>query len=164
MQQVKPRPEGLDKPWVPTLIKRMGRANVWVYQKSGGRLWGRWYLGGTLKKGGIPICLLTTTGRKSGLPRVAPLLFLEDGSRVIIVASQGGLPTNPQWFYNVVANPDCSVQVRREVREMRARVTDGAERVRLWGKLVEMYADFASYQSWTDREIPVVVLEPVAGA
>ena len=108
----------------------------------------------------MPICLLTTKGRKSGLPRVAPLLFLEDGDNVVVVASKGGLPTNPQWFYNVVANPDCTLQVKRNVREMRGRVATGSEREALWGKLVDMYADFASYQSWTDREIPVVVLEP----
>ena len=117
-------------------------------------------MGGTFKKGGIPICLLTSTGRKSGLPRTAPLIFLEDGENVIIVASKGGLPTNPQWFYNLVANPECTLQVGRRTRSMRARVVEGAERNGLWTKLVEMYADFASYQSWAEREIPVVVLEP----
>jgi deazaflavin-dependent oxidoreductase (nitroreductase family) len=93
--------------------------------------------------------------------RTTPLLFLPDGDRVVVVASQGGLPKNPQWYLNVRANPEVTVQVRGEVRPMRARTATPEERAVLWPRLVELYADFDSYQSWTDREIPVVVCEPV---
>ncbi len=109
---------------------------------------------------GIPVCLVTTTGRKTGLPRILPLLFLRDDDRIILVASQGGLPKNPLWLGNIQAKPDITVQVRRQSRPMRARVASTAERATLWPRLVEMYANFANYQSWTDREIPVVICEP----
>ncbi len=79
----------------------------------------------------------------------------------MIVASQGGLPKNPQWYPNLVAHPDTTVRVRKEgVRPVRARTASPEERAELWPRLVELYADFAKYAKWTDREIPVVVLEP----
>jgi len=79
---------------------------------------------------------------------------------VIVVASQGGLPGNPQWFHNIQVHPDIQVRVGRNVRHMRARVATPEERDALWPRLVDLYADFASYQAWTEREIPVVVCEP----
>jgi deazaflavin-dependent oxidoreductase (nitroreductase family) len=85
---------------------------------------------------------------------------MEDGPDLVVVASQGGLPTHPQWYLNLRAHPDTRVQVRSEVRRVRARVAGPTERAQLWPRLVEVYADFAAYQSWTDREIPVMVLEP----
>ncbi len=109
----------------------------------------------------MPVCLLTTTGRKSGLPRTVPLLHMTDGDNVILVASQGGLPENPQWYGNVLADPDVSVQFGTTTRRMRARTATADERARLWPRLTAVYADFDSYQSWTDREIPVVICEPV---
>jgi len=79
----------------------------------------------------------------------------------VVVASQGGLPKNPQWFHNLVASPDTTVAVPRErSRAVRARVAAPDERAALWPRLVDLYADFDNYQAWTDREIPVVVLEP----
>ena len=77
-----------------------------------------------------------------------------------MVASQGGLPKNPQWYYNVMAQADTRVWLKREIRDVRARVADPEERAALWPRLVELYADFATYQAVTDREIPVVVLSP----
>jgi len=81
----------------------------------------------------------------------------------VVVASQGGLPKNPQWYANLLAHPDTTVSLKGERdRPVRARATDPDERAALWPRLVELYADFAKYDKWTDREIPVVVLEPRA--
>lgn len=154
----KPRPDGLDRPYVGTIIKLMSKVNVALYRSTGGLLGSKWRVGSAFPRG-IPILLLTTTGRKSGLPRVAPLLFLKDGPRLVVVASQGGLPKNPQWYENLRANPECEVQIKRHRREMRARTASPEERALLWPKLVAHYADFASYEAWTERVIPVVILE-----
>ncbi|RZI89980.1 MAG: nitroreductase family deazaflavin-dependent oxidoreductase, partial [Microbacterium sp.] len=89
-----------------------------------------------------------------------PLLYLLDGPNVVIVASQGGLPKNPQWYANLMATPDTKVQIKGEVRAVRAHTADATERAALWPRLVGIYADFENYQAWTDREIPVVVLTP----
>ena len=85
---------------------------------------------------------------------------MPDGDAVVVVASQGGLPTNPQWYRNIEADPDVVVQVRGDVRPMRARTADAGERARLWPRLVAHYSDFDDYQSWTERPIPVVICEP----
>lgn len=152
------RPSGLDSKYTVDIIKWMSRINVKLYRATGGRLGGKWRVGSAFPWG-IPVCLLTTTGRKSGEPRVSPLLFLEDGDRIVLVASQGGLPKNPMWYLNIRANPEVTVQIRSRVRKMRARVATDEERTELWPRLVELYADFDNYQSWTDRQIPVVVCE-----
>lgn len=157
-----PRPPQLDHPLVPKLIKAMSKANVWLYRRTNGRLGGKWRVGSAFPRG-LPVCLLTTTGRKSGLPRTSPLLFLRDGDRFILVASQGGLPTHPQWYRNVGTNPEVTVQIGATVRRMRARVAEPEERDALWPRLVAHYRDFADYQSWTDRVIPVVICEPAGG-
>ena len=156
---VKTRPKGLDSPVTAKVIKVMSRANVRLYQATGGRVGGTWRVGSALRHG-TPVCLLTTIGRKSGQERVSPLLYLADGDRVVVVASQGGLPKNPMWYLNIRADPEVTVQVGSSIRPMRARVADAEERAALWPRLVEMYADFENYQSWTDREIPVVICEP----
>ena len=153
------RPKGLDSPVVPKLIKAMSRGNVWLYRRTNGRLGGKWRVGAGFRKP-VPVCLLTHKGRKSGREFTAPLLFLRDGDRVVLVASQGGLPSDPQWYRNVVADPHVVVQIRGDVRPMVARTATPEEREALWPRLVELYADFASYQSWTDRVIPVVLCEP----
>ena len=102
----KPRPDGLDSPVVPKIIKKMSAANTWLYRKTGGRIGGKFL-------NGAPVLLLTTTGRKSGQPRTTPLLYLADGDRVIVVASKGGLPTNPLWYLNLKADPNVTVQIGR---------------------------------------------------
>jgi deazaflavin-dependent oxidoreductase (nitroreductase family) len=160
---VKPRPAGLDKPYVGKIMKWMSLANVWVYQKTKGRLMSTWRLGAAFPHG-VAICLLTTRGRKSGKLFTRPLVFIEDGERVVVVASQGGLPSDPQWYLNVQVNPDVTVQIGAVVRAMRAHTATAAERSALWPRLVAYYADFESYQSWTTRVIPVVVCEPAAAA
>lgn len=153
------RPKGLDSPLVPKLLRYAAALNVWVYRRTNGHVMGTWRIGSAWRHG-VPICLLTHTGRKSGRALTTPLLHLSDGDRVVVVASQGGLPRHPQWYLNVRANPDVTVQVRGDVRAMRARTATPDERAELWPRLVELYADFASYQSWTDRVIPVVICEP----
>lgn len=144
---------------MPVFLKAMSRANVWIYTKTGGRIGGKFRVAGAGRKP-LPVCLLTTRGRKSGKRRTAPLLFLEDDKRVIVVASQGGLPRHPQWYLNLQAEPSVELQIGGKVRRMRARTANAQERAHLWPRLVEMYPDYARYQSWTDRVIPVVICEP----
>lgn len=157
--KIKPKPKGLDRPSTVRIIKAMSVAHTWLYRRSNGRLGKKWHVGSALRHG-VPICLVTTIGRKSGQPRTVPLLYMADGDNVILVASQGGLPNHPAWYYNVQANPEVTVQLGRSTRRMLARVADANERSRLWPKLVEVYADYDSYQSWTEREIPVIICEP----
>ena len=159
MSATKQRPGGLDAPWVPDLIKTMSRVQVWCYRRTGGRIGSKWRIGAGFRKP-VPTLLLDHVGRKSGIRFTSPLLFLEFGTDLVVVASQGGLPTNPQWFHNLMAAPDTQVQIKAEVRKVRAREADTEERTILWPLLDELYADFATYRSWTDREIPIVVLEP----
>lgn len=156
----KERPEGLDKPIVAKIIKYGAKANVRIFKLTNGRIGAKWRIGAGWRKP-VPVLLLDHVGRKSGQRFTTPLLYLPDGPRIVVVASQGGLPTNPQWFHNLVAQPDTTVDLPRERgRAVRARVAGTDERAALWPRLVELYADFDNYQSWTDREIPVVVLEP----
>lgn len=155
----KERPPQLDSPVVAKVIKVASRANTRLYRLTGGLLGSKWRIGSAFPTG-IPICLLTTTGKRSGQPRTAPLLHLRDGDRVVLVASQGGLPRHPDWYHNVQAHPQVTVQIKREIRRMTARTATSQERADLWPRLVAMYADFNDYQSWTDREIPVVICDP----
>lgn len=157
--KLKPKPKGLDQPRAKKIIKVMSAVHRRMYKATGGRLGKKWHVGSAVFKG-VPVCLLTTTGAKTGLPREVPLLYMADGDRVILVASQGGLPSNPQWFRNLQANADVQVRIGRKVRPMRARVATADERAVLWPRLVDLYADFASYATWTEREIPVVICEP----
>jgi F420H(2)-dependent quinone reductase len=85
---------------------------------------------------------------------------MEDGPNIVIVASLGGSAKDPQWYGNLVANPDTHIQIGNQRKPVRASTADAEERARLWPQLVELYADFDRYQSWTEREIPIVVLRP----
>ena len=156
----KPRPDQLDSPVIPKVMKYAGKAHVRVYRLTNGRIGGKWRIGAGWKKP-VPTLLLDHVGRKSGRAFTTPLLYLLDGPDVVIVASQGGLPKNPQWYANLMASPETTVRLPRDgVRQVRAREAVGEERAALWPRLVELYADFESYAAWTDRTIPVVVLEP----
>ena len=154
-----PRPQALNRPWVPKMLRLFSMANVWLYQRTDGRIGGTWRVGSAFPRG-VPVLLLTTLGRKSGQKRTAPVLYLKDGERYIVVASQGGLPKDPLWFLNLREHPEVEVQVGPRRSTMYARVATPDERARLWPRLVDLYADFAKYQSWTERTIPVVILEP----
>ncbi|WP_459547772.1 nitroreductase family deazaflavin-dependent oxidoreductase [Nocardia sp. X0981] len=153
------RPTQLDSPVVPTVIKYMSKVNTWLYRRTGGRIGGTWRVGSGFRKP-VPTLLLDHTGRKSGKQFTAPLLYLRDAANIVVVASQGGLPKNPQWYYNLIAQPDTTVQIGKDRLPVRARLADDAERERLWPELLELYADFGNYQSWTERRIPIFVLEP----
>lgn len=156
------RPDQLDSPVVSTIIKFGSRLNTRLYRATGGRLGKTWRVGAGMRNP-APVCLLTTTGRKSGEPRTAPLIYLRDGARFVVVASQGGMAKNPAWYLNLVADPQVSIQVGRDVHELTARTATEAEREALWPRLVEVYADFDTYAAWTERTIPVVICEPRAG-
>ncbi len=107
---------------------------------------------------GAPLLLLSTTGAKTGLPRVNPLAYLADGDRHIIIASYAGGPNNPPWYYNLLANPEVSVEVGSERFTARTEVLDEPERTELFARMVEMMPVFSEYQSKTTRVIPVVAL------
>jgi deazaflavin-dependent oxidoreductase (nitroreductase family) len=154
------RPPGLDSPITAKLMKYMAKANVGIFKLTNGRVGSKWRVGAGFRKP-VPTLLLEHVGRKSGTRFTTPLLYLRVGADLVIVASQGGLPKNPQWFANLVADPVTHVHLRGERgRPVRARVAGPDERAALWPRLVELYADFAKYARWTDREIPVVILEP----
>jgi deazaflavin-dependent oxidoreductase (nitroreductase family) len=134
------------------LWKRMTGLNTTVFRLSGGRLLGTY--------DGNPVLLLHHVGRKSGEERVTPLIYLEDGEDLLIVGSMGGTPKHPAWIHNLSAAPDTEVELRGGRRAVHARVADAEERERLWPRLIEHYPGFATYQSRTEREIPVVILSP----
>jgi len=154
------RPEGLDSPWAVRGIKLMSRAQVRVFKLTNGWVGNKWRIGAGWKKP-VPTLLLTHVGRRSGTRFETPLLYLEDGPDLVVVASQGGLPKNPQWYANLLAHPDTTVSLKGERdRPVHARTATADERAALWPRLVDLYADFAKYEKWTEREIPVAVLEP----
>lgn len=154
------KPAGLDSPTTVKVIKYLAKAQVAVFKATNGRVGSKWRIGAGFRKP-VPTLLLDHVGRASGTTYTTPLLYLEDGPNLVVVASQGGLPKNPQWFPNLVAHPGTSVRIRKEgLRRVRARTAGPDERAALWPRLVELYADFAKYDAWTDREIPVVILEP----
>jgi len=103
--------------------------------------------------------LLTTVGRRSGKRHTVPLLYLTEGDTVVVIASWGGRPQHPHWYFNLVANPEVVVQIDGKKRTMRARTASDQERAEWWPRIVEAYDGYREYQSRTDREIPVVVLE-----
>ena len=109
---------------------------------------------------GATLLLLHAVGRKTGLRRVNPLVHLPDGDRFVVFATKGGAPTNPHWYYNVIANPDVEVEVGTETIPVRAReIQDERERVDLYARQVERRSDFAEYPKRTSRRIPVIALE-----
>ncbi|HEX8983241.1 MAG TPA: nitroreductase family deazaflavin-dependent oxidoreductase [Ktedonobacterales bacterium] len=122
-----------------------------TFRKNGGKV-----------QGGMNLLLLTTTGAKSGQPRIAPLAYSTDGDRYVVAASKGGAPTNPDWYFNVVANPIVTIEVGDEKFEARASIADDAERDRLYAAHAELMPGFAEYETKTTRRIPIVLLERVA--
>ena len=109
---------------------------------------------------GAPLLLLHTKGAKTGEERVSPVMYRADGDRLVVFASKAGAPTNPSWYHNLRANPHVTVEVGTDTRSVVARVADGDERTRLWEAHKRDWPGFADYERKTDRQIPVVVLEP----
>jgi deazaflavin-dependent oxidoreductase (nitroreductase family) len=112
---------------------------------------------------GAPMILVTHTGAKSGKTYTTPLVYTRDGDDYVIIASKGGAPEHPQWFRNLVANPDVTIEVGNDRFAARARVTEGDERARLFRAQADLMPNFDDYAKATTREIPVVVLEPTSG-
>lgn len=108
---------------------------------------------------GRPMLLLTTTGARSGQRRTTPMMYVRDGERLLVIASNAGAPKHPDWYYNPVAHPHVTVEVGRETYDAIATVIEGAERQQLWNKIVEQYPFFADHQAKVTRQIPVVALE-----
>jgi deazaflavin-dependent oxidoreductase (nitroreductase family) len=110
---------------------------------------------------GKTLLLLHTVGAKSGQERINPVAYVRDGDRLVIIASKGGAPTNPDWYYNILANPLVTVEVGTEQFQARAAITSEPERTRLYDKMVEMMPGFAEYRQKTTRVIPVFALTRV---
>ncbi len=108
---------------------------------------------------GAPLLLLTTTGAKSGQRHTFPLMYLPDGDRMIVFASKAGAPTNPDWYHNLLAHPQATVEVGNEKLDVTAIVTTDEERDRLYARQAEKYPQFAEYQAKTTRKIPAIALE-----
>lgn len=140
-----------DRTW-PFLSKLMG-GHAWIYRTTRGRI-------GHRIPGVPPMCLIDHVGAKSGKKRTSPLLYVEDGNDVVIVASKGGYEKSPAWFYNLKANPDTTVQIGSEIRKVHAHVATAAERERLWPMAVKVYPSYEQYQARTERTIPMIVLKP----
>jgi deazaflavin-dependent oxidoreductase (nitroreductase family) len=140
-----------DRLW--PVFNRTVKLHVAAYRATGGRI-------GHGGPQGATMLLLDHVGAKSGTKRTTPLMYVETGSGdVAIIASKGGHPKNPAWFHNLRANPDTTVQIKSERRDVRAREATGEERDRLFDKAASQWSDFATYQKRTERKIPVVVLE-----
>jgi F420H(2)-dependent quinone reductase len=137
--------------WQAKVWNRFTASHVALYRMSGGRI------GKTM--GGVPILLLDHVGRKSGQQRTLPLMYAPDGDDLVLIASFGGAPKHPAWFLNLSANPETTVQVGGERRQVRAiEMPEGEERERLWKIAAAAYPAYDTYQRRTERRIPVVKL------
>jgi len=135
------------------LLKVMIPVNIFLYKLTGGAV------GGTVR--GLPVLLLTTTGRKSGKSRTVPLGYLKDGATYVIIASYAGQPKNPAWFFNLQDHPEATIQVKRLEMRVNAETANPEKRGELWARLMQVAPGYANYQERTDREIPMVILHPV---
>jgi deazaflavin-dependent oxidoreductase (nitroreductase family) len=129
-----------------------GAEHVRRYRETGGEVGHEW-------RRGSKILLLTTKGRKTGEPTTTPLIYENAGDAYVIVASKGGAPEHPGWYRNLVKDPNVELQVKDDVFPARARTAAGEERERLWKLAAQQWPDYDAYQTRTEREIPVVVLE-----
>jgi deazaflavin-dependent oxidoreductase (nitroreductase family) len=143
--------ESNDRLWLA--VRQLTRLHTLLYRASGGRVGHRF-------RGGPPMLLLDHVGARSAVKRTTPLVYLRDGENIVLIASKGGHPRHPAWFHNLRARPETTVQIGSQHVAVRARVADADERARLWPKAVAIYAGYETYQQRTDREIPLVILEP----
>jgi deazaflavin-dependent oxidoreductase (nitroreductase family) len=140
-----------DRNW--PLLRRLMGGHTTVYRASHGLIGHRF-------PGAPPMLLLDHLGAKSATKRTSPLVYGRDGENLVLVASKGGYPKNPAWLHNLRANPDTTVQVGSRTLPVHARVAEGEERTRLWALMVGVYPGYEGYRKRTEREIPLVVLEP----
>lgn len=122
-----------------------------VYQVTNGRIGSHF---------GAPTLLITTIGRKSGQPRTNPLFYLEDGQNWVVVASNAGSDKHPAWWLNLQSNPSAQIQIRENQYKATAHTATKEEKDRLWPQLLKLFSNYDDYQQMTEREIPVVILEP----
>lgn len=148
------------RPWTPqeerfgsVVVKAMSALNVWIFRLTGG------WLGAKFMRG-APVCLVTVTGRRSGQPFTVPLIYVDDGDDVVVVASKGGMSHHPLWYHNMLANPRVTVELPATKRTMIARQATPDEKARLWPKACAIYPDYADYQARTTRDIPLMILSP----
>ena len=134
------------------IMTPFSRWNARRYLASDGRSMG--------KMNGSDICVVTMTGAKSGKRRDVPLMYVPYQNGVILVASLGGAPKNPTWYYNLVSHPDVDVRVKDKTLRLRARLASPSEKAKVWPVCVEHYPDYEMYQRRTDRDIPVFICEP----
>lgn len=123
------------------------------YEATGGRE------GGEME--GVPVVILTTVGRKTGKLRKSPIMRVREGDRYVVIASMGGAPTHPAWYFNFLANPEVTLQDGDVVRRYRGRVAEGEERAEWWATAAAVWPDYAVYPTRTDREIPLIILDPL---
>lgn len=135
----------------PSNRTEFNRQLIEEFRANGGRVTGQF--------ANRPLLLLTSTGAKSGRPYTTPVVYTKDGDRFVVIASKGGAPTNPDWYHNLVAHPTATVELPNERFQVRAIVTTGAERARLFNHQAEEMPQFAEYQKKTARQIPVIVLQ-----
>lgn len=139
-----------DRSW--PVLSRLFAGHTAIYRLTHGLI-------GHRLPGAPPMLLLDHVGARSGTRRTTPLVYRRDGDDLVLVASKGGYPKHPGWYHNLVANPDTTVQVGGEHRQVRARVASPPEHDRLWPLMLRTYSGFAEYQKRTERQIPLVVLE-----
>jgi F420H(2)-dependent quinone reductase len=133
-------------------VELFWKLHPWLYRISGGRLLGELV--------GMKVLLLTTTGARSGVPRTTALTYLDADGAYVVIGSFLGEPRHPGWVHNLRARPDATVQIGARRTAVRAREARGEERAKLWARVVAVQPDYRQYEGRTDREIPVVVLEP----
>jgi deazaflavin-dependent oxidoreductase (nitroreductase family) len=146
------KPSVSPPPYTQPDFTLLGDEHVQRYQETDGEVGYIW--------NGVPILLLTTTGRRSGAARTTPLIHGRDGDSYLVVASMGGAPRHPYWYENLLADPAARIQVLGEHIEVTARTASDAERSRLWTIVSDLWPNYDVYQSRTDRVIPIVVLSP----
>ena len=134
-------------------LRVVSALNVLIYHLSHGKLLGRF-------PSGAPVCLLTTRGRKSGRSRTVPLLYLADGNDFIVVASQGGRPQHPGWYFNLEVDPSAELTIGSRCLPVTARRVSEEEKAQLWPRLVEIHPPYRDYERRTTRLIPVIRLSP----
>lgn len=137
----------------PSNRKEFNRLLIEEFRTSGGKVTGQF--------ADRPLLLLTTTGAKSGRPYTTPVVYTKDGNNLVIIASKGGAPNNPDWYHNLVAHPEATIELPSERFQVKARVAAGEERERLYKHQADEMPNFAEYQRKTTRQIPVFVLERI---
>ncbi len=140
-------------PMNKNVIRFMSKSHAFWYQMSGGIIGS--------KVSGMPVLLLTTTGRKSGRKRTTPLTHQRDGDNYVVIASNGGHDNHPTWYLNLRSNPDAEILIGREKTRVRAEIANDEDRDRLYASAVAVFSGYGEYEKETKRKIPVVILKPV---